>query len=66
MATDGVWEAQNAEGEMFGKERIFDLIRANASLSARGVLNIIVDMLYRFTRGRKFEDDVTLVVLKIR
>ena len=66
MSTDGVWEAQNVSGEMFGKDRLYDLIRANSALSAKGILNILMDKLYRFTRGKKFEDDVTLVVLKIK
>ena len=66
LATDGVWEAENIDREMFGKDRIYDLIRANAALSAKGILNILMDMLYRFTKGKKFEDDVTLVVIKIK
>jgi sigma-B regulation protein RsbU (phosphoserine phosphatase) len=66
IATDGVWEAQNTSGEMFGKNRIHDLIWANAALSAKGILNIVLDMLNRFAKGKKFEDDVTLVVIKIK
>jgi sigma-B regulation protein RsbU (phosphoserine phosphatase) len=66
LATDGIWESQNTSGEMFGKDRIYDLIRANSALSARGILNILLDMLHRFTKGKNFEDDVTLVVIKIQ
>jgi sigma-B regulation protein RsbU (phosphoserine phosphatase) len=66
IATDGVWEAENIDGEMFGKDRIYDLIRANAALSAKGILNILMGMLYQFTKGKKFGDDVTLVVVKIK
>ena len=66
LATDGVWEAENIDGEMFGKDRIYDLIQANAALSAKGILNILINMLYRFAKGRKFGDDVTLVVIKIK
>ena len=66
IATDGVWETQNISGEMFGKDRIHDLIWANATLSAKGILNILLDMLNRFAKGKKFEDDVTLVVIKIK
>ena len=51
---------------MFGKERVHDLISANADLSAKGILNILMDMLYRFAKGKKFEDDVTLVVIKVK
>lgn len=66
MATDGVWESENISGEMYGKEKMYDLIRAHAGLSAKGILNIFIDSLHRFTRGKKFEDDVTLVVVKIK
>jgi len=66
LATDGVWETQNISGEMFGKDRIHDLIWANAALSAKGILNILLDMLNRFAEGKKIEDDVTLVVIKIK
>ena len=66
MATDGFWESENVNGEMYGKEKIYELIRAHAGLSAKGILNIFIDSLYRFTRGRKYEDDVTLVVVKIK
>jgi sigma-B regulation protein RsbU (phosphoserine phosphatase) len=66
LATDGVWESENVSGEMYGKERIYDLICAHAGLSAKGILNIFIDSLYRFSKGKKFEDDVTLVVIKIK
>jgi len=66
MATDGVFEAENASGDMFGKDRVHEIIAANAALSARGILNILIDMLYRFAKGRKLEDDVTLVVIKVK
>ena len=66
LATDGVWESQNTAGEMFGKDRIYDLIRSNSALSAKWILNILIDMLHRFTKGKNFEDDVTLVVIKIQ
>jgi sigma-B regulation protein RsbU (phosphoserine phosphatase) len=66
LATDGVWEAQNTSGEMFGKDRVHDLVWANATLGAKGILNILLDRLSRFAKGKKFEDDVTLVVIKIK
>jgi hypothetical protein len=40
---------------MFGKDQIHDLVRANADLSAEGILNILMEMLYRFTKGKKME-----------
>ena len=66
IGTDGIWETVNPDGEMFGKKRVRRLIRENGSGSARGIVQAIFDDLNRFRKGKKFEDDVTLVVLKIK
>ena len=66
IGTDGIWEAQNPGGEMFGKKRVQGLIRHNASGSAGDIMQAIFDDLNRFRTGKKFEDDVTLVVVKIQ
>jgi sigma-B regulation protein RsbU (phosphoserine phosphatase) len=66
IGTDGIWETLNPGGEMFGKKRVQGLIRQNASGRARDIVQAIFDDLNRFRRGKKFEDDVTLVVLKIK
>ncbi len=64
IGTDGIWEAQNVEGEMFGKEPIYEMIRQNAAESSDQILKCIVDELKRFQKGQHPTDDVTLVVLK--
>jgi len=65
LSTDGIWEAFNEKGEMFGKERIYDIIRKNSSLSANEIINIMLNSLERFQQGAPIEDDITLVVIKI-
>ncbi len=65
LSTDGIWEAFNPKGDMFGKERIYDIIRKNSSLSANEIINIILESLKRFQQGAQIEDDITLVVIKI-
>lgn len=65
LSTDGLREARNDRGEMFGKEPIYDLIRKNASSSADEILNAFLESLNSFLEGAKIEDDVTLVVVKI-
>jgi serine phosphatase RsbU (regulator of sigma subunit) len=50
---------------MFGKERIYDIIRKNASLSAQEIINLILGSLKSFQQGAQIEDDITLVVIKI-
>jgi sigma-B regulation protein RsbU (phosphoserine phosphatase) len=65
LSTDGIWEARNPHGEMFGKEPIYDLIRNNSSLSANQILNAMIESLKSFQQGAKIEDDITLVIIKI-
>jgi serine phosphatase RsbU (regulator of sigma subunit) len=65
LSTDGIWEAVNPKRDMFGKERIYDIIRKNSSLSANEIINIILGSLKRFQQGAQIEDDITLVVVKI-
>jgi serine phosphatase RsbU (regulator of sigma subunit) len=65
LSTDGIWEAFNPKGDMFGKERIYDIIRKNASLSAQEIINLILGSLKSFQQGAQIEDDITLVVIKI-
>lgn len=65
VGTDGIWEAQNAAGEMFGKEPIYRIIRQNAAESSKLILKSIVDELNIFQKGQNPTDDVTLVVIKI-
>lgn len=65
LGTDGIWEAQNPEGEMFGKEAICRLIRENADAEASALLDVIIDALDNFRDGFSLQDDVTLIVVKI-
>lgn len=41
IGTDGIWEASNPDGEMFGKNRLQGLIRQNASGSAKAIMQAI-------------------------
>ena len=65
IGTDGLWEAQNKSGEMFGKERLKALIREQSQSSAEVILNGIIDSLKVFQGTVKQEDDVTVVVAKV-
>ena len=65
LGTDGIWEARNPKGEMFGKEPIYSIIREQASLDAKSILNSIVASLAKFQNNFIVEDDVSLVVIKI-
>ena len=65
LSTDGIWEARDPRGEMFGKEPILHILQKNSSSSANEILEIILDSLNSFQKSAKIEDDITLVVIKI-
>ncbi len=64
LGTDGIWEACNSRGEMFGKEPIYNIIRRNQAARAAEILSICFSTLDRFLEGRPPEDDVTMIVIK--
>ena len=65
LGTDGVWEARNSEGSMFGKKRFREVIRRNARENANRILDAVYDELDHHTKGFKSDDDITLVVARI-
>ncbi|NNK95538.1 MAG: SpoIIE family protein phosphatase, partial [Desulfobacterales bacterium] len=65
IGTDGIWEACNSDGEMFGKSRFKAIIRRHAAESAETILNHVFHEHTAFCRGLLPEDDITLVVIKL-
>jgi sigma-B regulation protein RsbU (phosphoserine phosphatase) len=65
LSTDGIWEALNPQGDMFGKERICEIIRKNSSLPANDIIDLIIEALRKFQKDAPIEDDITLVVIKM-
>ncbi len=65
LSTDGIWEARNRQGKMYGKEPVYDIIRQNPSLSAVELLDTMLRALARFQNGARIDDDITMVVIKI-
>ncbi len=65
LGTDGIWEAQNPGGEMFGKDALCRIVQKYSDTDARGLLTACLYALDKFRGGVKAEDDVTLVVIKI-
>jgi len=65
VGTDGIWEACNAYGEMFGKERVMALIKRHAGASAGTIRDRLVSALKDFCGSSDVEDDITMVVIKL-
>jgi len=64
-ATDGVWETMSPTREMFGKDRVQDLIRKHAHMSAAEISEQLRTELVSFGGKLGQNDDVTFVVVKV-
>ncbi len=60
--TDGITEARNADG-FFGEERLKEIIKSSADMSAQAVADKIFSSVYRFTSNH-LNDDAAVIVLK--
>jgi sigma-B regulation protein RsbU (phosphoserine phosphatase) len=65
LSTDGILEARNPEGEMFGRPSLDSIIRRNKYGGAKQILDAVFNDLKQFRRETELEDDITLVVIKI-
>jgi sigma-B regulation protein RsbU (phosphoserine phosphatase) len=64
VGTDGIWEARNLEGEMFGTQRVSELLLEHAALSATEIADRIISQLNAFRGDQPQDDDITLMVVK--
>jgi sigma-B regulation protein RsbU (phosphoserine phosphatase) len=66
MSTDGIREARNRDDVFFGKERLVDIVRQKAGLSADQICTAILDAVTQFVEPAPRTDDITLVIVKAR
>lgn len=67
LYTDGVSEAANAAGEMYGEERLHGLAASlPPELSAREICDRILESVREFLDGLEAGDDITLMALRVR
>lgn len=64
LYTDGITEAHNMDKELYGLERLCDVIGQNWSQSAEGVKDTVIADVRAWLGKQKPLDDITLLVLK--
>lgn len=64
--TDGIVECVNEYGEEFGEERLIDLVRRHFQMSAAEIQKVLVEEVIGWTYEKERDDDMTLIVGKIR
>ena len=64
--SDGLAEAVNPEGQLYGTDRLRTVLCANAALPASALADHILADVEQFSRGIPITDDRTLIILKVR
>ena len=65
IGTDGLWEAQNAEREMFGTARLLEQLVTCKDKSAAEIQTAVLAARREFCGALPQDDDITLVVVKV-
>lgn len=64
LCSDGITEALNPEGELFGIERTMALLCEHRGKSARQVLDLLIAAVRGYAGAAKQADDITLLIVK--
>jgi len=65
LYSDGVTEAMDPHGELFGEERLATLLQQNADQPLADLRNLLVQRVRDWRQGGAATDDVTFVLLRI-
>jgi CHASE2 domain-containing sensor protein len=64
LYTDGVTEAMNPKDEMFGQEKLVDLVKQNINAEAQTLVDVIQDAVKKYEKGKQ-HDDITAMCVRI-
>ena len=62
--TDGITEAENADGEQFGESHLLDTLGNHSHLPVEPLLQAVVGAVRRFSGGSEQQDDITAVIAR--
>jgi sigma-B regulation protein RsbU (phosphoserine phosphatase) len=66
FVSDGILDAEDAQSEMYGSERLSALLRARVDQPAQEIADAILSDVARFLGEQDHFDDETVIVLKVR
>ena len=64
LYTDGLTDVVNEENEMFGEERLYEMIRSRRDQGAQELQDEIYQTLMAFQGNAEQTDDITMITLK--
>ena len=66
FVSDGILDAENAQREMYGPERLSELLSSRGEQSAQEIADAILNDVSRFQGEQERFDDETIIVLRVR
>ncbi len=66
FVSDGILDAENHAGEMYGEERLAHMLCSSRAMSPSHIAEAILSDVTRFQDGKDRFDDETILVLKVR
>lgn len=64
LYTDGITEAQNRSGELYGENRLFRILRSEAGHTSTQIIDRILFDVNSFVAGSKQSDDIAITVIR--
>ena len=62
--TDGITEPENEYGEMFGEDRLTDLIVRNAHRDEQEIIDLVIKSVRQWTSSEELQDDMTMLLAR--
>ena len=62
--TDGITEPENEYGEMFGEDRLIELIARSSHLSDEQIIEVVLESVREWTATDELQDDMTLLLAR--
>jgi sigma-B regulation protein RsbU (phosphoserine phosphatase) len=62
--TDGVTEPENEYGEMFGEDRLVDVVVRNAHRGEQEIIDIVLHSVRQWTASEELQDDMTMLLAR--
>jgi len=62
--TDGITEPENEYGEMYGEERLIELVSKNLDRDDSRIIEVVMDSVRQWTGSPELQDDMTLLLAR--
>ena len=62
--TDGITEPENEYGEMFGEDRLVDLIARNSHRGEEQIIELVLASVHQWTASEELQDDMTILLAR--